>query len=770
MVNMIRSVVLTVIFSCTSLLTVFAGEGMWLPLLLKALNEEEMQGMGMKMSAEDIYSVNQGSLKDAIAHFGGFCTSEVISDQGLLLTNHHCGYSEIQSHSTLENNYLKDGFWADSKGDELPNPGLFAKFIERIEDVSAIILEGTENVTTDAERNSIIDKNITAYKATLKLAKFRDIEIKPFFNTNQYFAFITISYPDVRLVGAPPESIGKFGADTDNWEWPRHTGDFALFRIYADENNEPAEYSPNNVAYAPKHSLPISLDGVEEGDFTLVFGFPGRTRQYLPSHAVKQTLEVLNPAKIQIRENALDIVGKKMREDAEIKLKYASKFASIANYWKKWIGESLGLEKTNALDKKRAFEKELVSRNPEVKRYLKEFDQYYSEIEPYALVKDYYSEISGRNVELLRVASITKRLLDRYENNGEDAYNGFAQRVIPFFESLYKNYDPNVDKLVFESLIEMYKENLDAKYVPAGLRGSAQALADKVYSNSILADGDKLLSLLKGAPKDAMSMLSNDAGYQLYTDWSALYNEKAATKYSAINAKIDSLQRLYMKSQMLAFPEKKFYPDANSTMRVTYGQVNGYEPKDGVWYNPVTSLGGVIAKYVPDDYEFDVHPKLIELYQDKDYGQYADSEGKMPVCFLGSNHTTGGNSGSPAIDAYGNLIGLNFDRVWEGTMSDINYDKSICRNIMVDARYILFVIDKFANAGHLIDEMQLVNPKSSNINLINPTDDGKTCCKDGSNCGNCDSSMCTPDGLCKTCKKCMKKGKPCKKHKNCCKS
>lgn len=764
-----RNIFLSLLFTCAIALPTFAGEGMWLPLLLKALNEEEMQSMGMKMSAEDIYSVNQGSLKDAIAHFGGFCTSEVISDQGLLLTNHHCGYSEIQSHSTLDKNYLKDGFWANSLAEELTNPGLFARFIDQIIDVSDDILAGTDSAKTDAQRDAIIGKNIEDLKATMVLKDYEEVQIKPFFNTNQYFAFITITYNDVRLVGAPPESIGKFGADTDNWEWPRHTGDFSLFRIYAGPDNLPAEYSNENKPFTPKHSLPISLDGVEEGDFTLIFGFPGRTKQYLPSVAVEQTLKVLNPAKIEIRDKALNIVGKAMREDANVKLKYASKFASIANYWKKWIGESLGLEKTNAIGKKKTFEAELVKRNPAAKSYLDEFARYYAEIEQYALVTDYFSEVTGRNIELMRVASMSKRLVDRFENNGTEGYQGYASRVIPYLEGLYKNYDAGVDKAVFESLVELYKTNIDSKYVPAAIKGDASGIANKVYSGSMLANGEKYINLLKeGRPEDVVTSLKNDPGYKVYNDWSDVYNQEAAIKYSSINAKIDSLQRLYMKAQMDAFPEKKFYPDANSTLRVTYGQVNGYEPKDGVWYNPLTTLGGVIAKYIPDDYEFDVHPKLIELYHDRDYGDYATQDGKMPVCFLGSNHTTGGNSGSPAIDAYGNLIGLNFDRVWEGTMSDINYDKSICRNIMVDARYILFVVDKFAGAGHLIEEMNLVHPKSGQVNLINGVG-AEACCADGVKCANC-TDTCTPEGLVKSCKKCMKNGKQCKKHKGCCKS
>jgi len=761
--NMFKSICLVFLISFAAILPAIAGEGMWLPLLLKAFNEEEMQEMGMKMTADDIYSVNQGSLKDAIVHFGGFCTSEVVSNQGLLLTNHHCGYSEIQSHSTLENNYLKDGFWASNKSEELPNPGLFARFIDRIIDVSDIVLQGTDNASSDSERQAIIRKNITAYESTVELGNGEGLSVKPFFNTNQYFAFVTVTYDDVRLVGAPPESIGKFGADTDNWEWPRHTGDFSFFRIYAGPNNEPAEYSVDNKPYTPKHHLPISLDGVAEGDFTLIFGFPGRTNQYLPSFAVEQTLNVLNPAKIEIRDNALEVVGAAMREDPVVKLKYASKFASIANYWKKWIGESLGLEKTGALDKKRDFETELISRNANAASVLASFESLYKDREESAMVSDYFSEVAGRNVEMLRVAGLAKRLVSSFENGGEEAYTGFLGRLKPYFGNLYKNYDAAVDQAVFIRLMELYKSNLDSKYVPAALNGDLSRLGSTLYSSSVFANGDQLMKVLEMSPTEASKKLQTDAGYQFYAAMSDKYQEDAAPKYGTINNQIDSLQRIYMKMQMDAFPERKFWPDANSTMRVTYGQVNGYAPKDGVWYSPVTHLEGMVAKYVPDDYEFDVADKLLDLYETKDYGDYATAEGKIPVCFLGSNHTTGGNSGSPTIDAHGNLIGLNFDRVWEGTMSDINYDKSICRNIMVDARYILFIVDKFAGATHLIDEMDLVHPKAgmqSPIQGVNGNINGTSsqCC-DPSQC----DKPCTPSDCCS-----QKKGLFKRRKKKCC--
>lgn len=703
-----------------------AGEGMWLPQLLKALNEGEMQSMGMKLTAEQVYSVNQGSLKDAIVHFGGFCTSEVISNNGLLLTNHHCGYGQIQSHTTLENNYLRDGFWAKNYSDELANPGLFARFIERIDDVTDQILAGVTDDMSNEKRQSVIDKNIDALKKKTDLGPFEDLMVRPFYHGNQYFAFKTVTYNDVRLVGTPPEMIGKFGADTDNWEWPRHTGDFAFFRIYAGPNNEPAEYSENNKPYTPKHFLPISLDGVEEGDFTLVFGFPGRTNQYLPGVAVEQLVETVNPARIAIRDRALKILDAQMRKDEKTKIQYASKFARIANYWKKWVGENQGLIATKALDKKAKLEKDFQSKvdaNPTLKakygNVLSDFDKVYKEMRPYELSRNYYNEIIGRNVEGFRVVGWLNRLVNAYENNGQTGYDKFNKRLAGPLDNFYKNYNSNIDKDVFIALTEMYGNAEGAKEIASAMQNyimqsgvrSYPALADKVFAKSMITDKDKVISTINGDATAAINTIKADPLFKMYKYLSDSYDEQIAGNYKRLDGQISDLQRVYMKGLMEVFPDRRFFPDANSTMRVTYGQVNGYKPKDAVVYTPVTTLDGVMAKYKPGDYEFDVPQKLIDLHTKKDYGQYTNEDGQVPVCFLGSNHTTGGNSGSPAIDANGNLIGLNFDRVWEGTMSDINYDKSICRNIMVDARYILFIVDKYAGAQRLIDEMKLVHPK-----------------------------------------------------------
>lgn len=699
--------------------SVYAQQGgMWVPSLLSGMNESEMKSLGMKMSADDIYHVNNSSLKDAIAHFNGGCTSEVISPKGLLLTNHHCGYGEIQSHSSVENDYLQDGFWAMSLAEELPNPDLEVTFIVKIEDVTQQAFEGTENLSSEAEKQAQIERNIAQIRNEYPKENWQDTSVRAFFDGNQYMLFLTETYKDIRLVGAPPSSIGKFGSDTDNWVWPRHTGDFALFRIYADKDNKPAEYSADNVPYTPKHYLPVSLDGVEEGDFTLVFGFPGQTQEYLPAVAVEQIVDVLNPARIEIRDEALKVVDSYMREDQKIKIQYASKFARIANYWKKWIGESQGLKKSNAIAHKKDLEQQFTDKVKQTNKQaeygdlLPQFDGLYAEIEPYALAREYFLEVALRNAELLTVGFQLYQLENVYRSRGEQSFNDRRNNLIENLESFYKDYNAQVDREVFKKVVALYGEKSPADLTPDSIQNiDHEKLGDEIYDTSALTSYATLKEILTGDGETVFKKLNNDKGFRIAKDMGENYFSRIANDYERLSQEIAGLQRNYMKAQLELFPDARIFPDANSTLRVTYGKVNGYEPKDAVTYSPITYLDGVMEKYVPGDYEFDVSEKLIQLYNDKDYGVYADKNGKLPVNFIGTNHTTGGNSGSPVIDAHGNLIGLNFDRVWEGTMSDIYYDPEICRNIMVDARYILFIIDKYAGAKHLIDEMKLVHPK-----------------------------------------------------------
>ncbi|WDO13334.1 S46 family peptidase [Flavobacterium sp. WW92] len=691
--------------------------GMWIPSLLKGMNETEMKNLGMKMSASDIYDVNKSSLKDAVPQFNGGCTSEVISSKGLLLTNHHCGFGEIQAHSTVEHDYLTDGFWAMSLEEELPNPDLEVTFIVKIEDVTSQILNGVSDISSEAEKQKKIQENIASLTKSSPKEAWQENRIRTFYEGNQYILFVVESYKDVRLVGAPPSSIGKFGSDTDNWVWPRHTGDFSLFRIYADKNNRPAAYSKDNVPYTPKHFLPVSIKGVEEDDFTLVFGYPGRTTEYLPSVAVEQIVNNLNPAKIEIRDKALKVADGFMRKDKAIKIQYASKYASIANYWKKWIGETQGLKKSNAIEIKKKFEKEFLEKvnkagkQAEYGNLFADFEKNYAEIAPYALSRDYFTEVVLRNTELLTIGYRLYQLEQVYNSRGEQSFKDRKEATIKALEETYKDFNATVDEKVFEQLIELYATKAPKQFLPATLKNADyKKLTDRVY-DSKLTSYKGLKELLSGDAKAVMAKINADKGYQFVKSLADTYLKEVSPKYDEINLKIAALQRTYMKGILELSPkEARIFPDANSTLRVTYGKVKGYSPSDAVTYSHTTYLDGVMEKYIPGDYEFDVPAKLIDLYNKKDYGQYG-KKGKMPVCFIGTNHTTGGNSGSPAIDAKGNLIGLNFDRVWEGTMSDIYYDPAICRNIMVDMRYVLFIIDKYAGAKHLINEMKIVGGK-----------------------------------------------------------
>ncbi|MFN4315373.1 MAG: S46 family peptidase [Chitinophagaceae bacterium] len=711
--KLMRSILTAIALLFVSLLR--AEEGMWLPMLLEKLNEKDMKAKGMKISAKDIYNINSGSLKDAIVSFGGFCTGEIISSQGLVLTNHHCGFDAIQNHSTLNNNYIRDGFWAMNRGEELPNPALFVTFIVRIEDVSAKVLAGVQKGMSESERQVQIDRNIKEANNSVKKESWQNSFIRSFFEGNQYYLFVTETYNDVRLVGAPPSSIGNFGKDSDNWMWPRHTGDFSMFRIYAGKDNKPAPYSPDNVPYVPKRALSINMKGTAPNDFTMVFGFPGRTMEYLHSAAVQQTVEINDPAKIKIRTQALEVIDGFMRKDEQIKIQYAAKYAGISNAWKKWQGEVLGLTRTDAVTKKKNYEalfQKRVDANPawkaEYGTLLNQLQQAYDELKPYGLARDYYLEITSK-IEVFTVINLLRQL---QQAKGRSNYPEISQRISGRLKELYGEYNSGVDQKLFETLMPLYAEDQPEANVAPAARGKKDytTWAAELYNKSELDNGDRVLKSIDQDPDALIAAMEKDPIYQLYSEMAGLYSREIMPKLNSIQDRINESQRSYMKAQMLVMKERTFYPDANSTLRVTYGNVKGYQARDAVSYDPYTYLDGVMQKYVPGDYEFDVPEKLRDLYNKKDFGPYGKN-GKMPVCFIASNHTTGGNSGSPALDAWGNLVGLNFDRVWEGTMSDINYDPSICRNIMVDIRYVLFIVDKFAGAGHLVKEMKLVYPK-----------------------------------------------------------
>lgn len=688
--------------------------GMWIPT---EVNEKEMKELGMKISAKDIFDPNKASIKDAVVQFDGGCTAEIISPKGLLLTNHHCGYDNIQSHSTVDNDLLTNGFWAKDTTGELPNPGVTVDFITDIKEVTGQILSGTQGLS-GKELDAKIKQNTDAYISSQKPESYQKISVKPMYYGNKYYAYVIETYKDIRLVGAPPSAIGKYGSDTDNWVWPRHTGDFSMFRIYADKNNKPAEYSKDNIPYTPKHFLPISIKDKKEDDFTFVFGFPGRTTEYLPAVAVEKIMTEIDPAMISVRDVTLKTLDEKMRVDNATRIKYASKYARISNAWKKWQGEIEGLKKSNAVGKKQQYEQMLIAKNPAIKTTVDNLNRLYQEQAPYALNRAYYSELP-RNSETLALASLFGSYVEAVENgtSSQKSLDNLKSRL----SEIYKDYESGLDAKVTAKVLALYANKTPQQFLPSGFdnykdAGQNTVTVENWAKNSVITGGGTVngatvysdINKVFADQNTLVKALKNDPLIQLYANLKNTYVKTTQDKVTAYQTEIDALQKTFMAQQMETDKERKFFPDANSTLRVTYGKVKGSNPRDAVTYGYQTHLAGVIEKYIPGDYEFNVPQKLISLYNTKDYGVYKDKSGDVPVNFTATNHTTGGNSGSPALDAYGNLIGLNFDRQWEGTMSDINYDPKLCRNIMVDTKYILFVIDKYADAKWLLNEMKII--------------------------------------------------------------
>jgi len=720
---MMRKIAITILLSVFVVFNSIADEGMWLPMLV-GKNINEMQKMGFKLTADDIYSVNQSSLKDAIVQFGGGCTAELISAEGLIITNHHCGFSRIQAHSSVEHDYLSNGFWAMNKQEELPNPGLTVRFLVRMEDVSAQVLNGVTKEMAEVDRRKVLFANIKeiSTKVEAEGVGYKAV-IRPMYYGNEYYLFLYEEFSDVRLVGAPPESIGKFGGDTDNWVWPRHTGDFSLFRIYADKNNKPAAYSAENVPYKPKRYLPISMKGINEGDFTLVYGFPGRTQQFLTSHAVELLINQSNPHKINLRNTRLSIFNHYMDANDTIRIQYASKHAGVANAWKKWIGETIGLRRLDAVSQKRELENMFTAwanKSPELqKQYgdlLPTFKRLYDELTPLSLISDYRSE-AVYAVELVNFASRFDKVIAEAVKSPRDAekFESAKNSLINYARGFYKDFEINVDVEVFASMMKSYYEQVSSSYHPDFLaklhqnyQGNWMQMAGDLYSQTVFSDSVRVFTLLSEMDSVNARHFQSDNIYNVYAQFELLYKDKVEARLTEINDSLDILYRTYVDGLMKMQPDKRFFPDANSTLRFTYGKVEGFEPKDGVVYNYYTTIDGIIEKSTQAGVPDYVPPrKLVELYEKKDFGQYAVN-GTVPVAFIGTNHTTGGNSGSPVIDANGYLIGINFDRCWESTMSDVMFDPNYCRNIALDIRYTLFVIDKFAGAGHLLKEMNIV--------------------------------------------------------------
>lgn len=699
----------------------FADEGMWLPLLLKK-KEADMQKNGMRISAEDIYNVNNASLKDAVMLFGTGCTGEFVSSQGLLLTNHHCGYSFIVSHSTVERDYLTNGFWAMSREQELPCRGLTITRLVYMEDVTKQVLNGVQDNMSEVERQKLIDNNIAKVKETATKGNHYTAVIKPFYYGNQYFMYVNEVFKDVRLVGAPPSNIGKFGGDTDNWMWPRHTGDFSVFRVYADKDGKPAEYSKDNVPYTPKKHLKINIKGVEEGDFTFVFGYPGTTKQFLTSDAVDYVQNVEDPTRIKLRTARLDVYNRAMNESPAQRLRYASKVASVANGWKKWQGEVRGLKRLNAIEKKKAFEKDFnawAQDKEEYRNVLAQLKKTYADIKDLNLSYTYLSEAIFAS-DLMNQVKNVANIISLSEKNGKNEAEIVALTE-KFYNSLQNYYSKDyvnhrkVDKEIFVKTMSIFYYDY-AKKSHYWLRdlienhndGKAEEFFAKVYESSFLSNPQQAEKLLKNFKPKNVKKLINDPAVELFLPIWGQYIEKDRFALATYDNKLDSLYRVYVDGIMKKDTKKEFYPDANLTLRVAYGNIKTYQPKDAITYEAFSTIEGIMEKENPEIYDYVVEPKLKQLYEKKDYGIYANEKGELPVAFIASNHTTGGNSGSPVLDKDGNLIGINFDRNWEGTMSDIMYDPSQCRNISLDIRYCLFIIDKFAGASHLIGEMDLI--------------------------------------------------------------
>jgi hypothetical protein len=700
-----------------------ADEGMWIPLLIEKYNIKLMQEKGFKLSAEDIYSVNKACMKDAIVQFGGGCTGEVISPDGLLITNHHCGYSQIQKHSSLEHDYLTNGFWAMSGKEELPNPGLFVTFLKRMEDVTDEVLKGTDDDMAVNKRDSLLNANIAEIIKRATTGTNYSASVRPFYMGLQYFLFVNESFRDIRLVGAPPSAIGKFGGETDNWIWPRHTGDFSLFRIYADKENKPAEYSKENIPYKPLYHFPISLKGVSEGDFTMIFGYPGTTLEYVPSYHIDMVKNVLNPKMIGIRTKKIDIIESAMNSDPLIRIQYSAKKSSLANPWKKWIGENLGLDKMGTIAKKTDFENRLTlwinSDKNRIARYgnlLPQYKMLYAELKKYNLVNNYTNEVfSGNGAEAVGFARNIKTLADLIKNNGTEVQVELAKaNLIEMGKIFYRNYNKTTDKKLFAAVMTMYGENLDPEWqspeykkLRNSCKGNFSSISDKLYEKTVFASEDKFKAFVTTFNAKSISELNKDILYILAISTNDFLAAEVRPELGRINIEIQKLNRKYMKAQMEFENEKVFYPDANSTLRVAYGTVKGYFSKDAVYFTHYTTLKGIMEKDNPGIYDYDVPDKLKQLYKSGDYGRYTQN-GEVPVCFIANNHSTGGNSGSPVINAYGHLIGVNFDRAWEGVASDMSFNPAQSRNISLDIRYALFIIDKFAGAGYLLKEMTII--------------------------------------------------------------
>ncbi len=690
----------------------FAREGMWFPQLLKELNESEMKSLGMQISAEDIFNANKSSIKDAVVQFGGGCTGEIISDRGLLITNHHCGFSQIQSLSTIEKNYLQIGYWSTTDAEEIPCPGLTVTFVRDIIDVSKIVLKDIVEEMPEENRTALIKLRTDSIEKNNTDKKSKKSFVRSSFAGSEYYLFITEVFKDIRFVGAPPQSVGNFGGETDNWVWPRHTGDFSLFRIYADKNNLATDYSKDNVPYKPLRSLEINISRINENDFAMIYGFPGRTNEYATSSAVDIIMNQTDPNKVNIREERLEIWKQDMRDNDTVRLKYAAKFRTLANYYKKWQGEAMGLKRFNAVAIKKSYEMEMIGKSGgKIKPILDSIDLYNSQIKSFSFISDYYSE-SLYGIELVNLA-LKFIKLENYSKSDTISDSMVIIEVARLkidLNNFYKNYSAKTDKKICAAMLKISDENIPVSYQPSELMDinsepDILKCTDKLYS-SFLIDSSNVFSWLNNYSKKSIRKLEKDPAYNFAKEVYQV-TQQISKPMSEINGKLNKLQRQYLAKLRQTDLSKSFYPDANSTLRVAYGKIQSVTPADGMFYNYFTTTDGILEKSNSVNPEYNIPEKLATLIKNKDYGNYAVN-GTVPVAFLASIHTTGGNSGSPVLNSKGQLIGINFDGLWEGIMTDLYYDEKYCRNISMDMHYFLFIVDKFGNANRLIQEMKIV--------------------------------------------------------------
>ncbi len=690
-----------------------AVEGMWIPSLIKMFHSD-MKTYGLELSPEQIYDTNGSSLKDAIVQFNGGCTAEIVSDQGLLLTNHHCGFDAIQRHSSVENNYLKDGFWAMNLSEEIPCPWMRVTFVRELTDVTENVMEGITDKMSTEDMEKTIQNNIRLLVGRMKHGPSVKVSVKPFNKGNQYFMLITEDYNDIRLVGTPPSAIGKYGGDTDNWVWPRHTGDFAVFRIYADENNNSSKFETANKPYKPAYFLPISMVDKEEGDFTMVYGFPGTTDQHYCKEKLDFIMNQERPARIKMRQSSLDLIKPAMNSDAKIGIQYASKQARIANAWKKWIGQLGGLQQLDALSVKEDWENEYKDMANSDREFTNRFgtvlddlSNLQNENQRYEFANSIFFEYYIYGPEFLRYAREFGVLTKQYETLVEKGtLDETLEKLKGHVASFYKNYNKDLDQAIYNALTPLYLDYTEADLQPSSLAENWEKIGNDIFKNSMLMDLESVNSMLDNFNKKCLKKLQKDPALQLAEQVVSAYLTKIRPSFISFTEKEEVLMQTYVEGILTMFPDKKTWADANSTLRIAYGRMEGSAPHDGMKYTHFTTIDGVMQKYDPENPDFVLTDRFIELYNKKDFGQYTQ-DGELWVCFTASNHTTGGNSGSPVIDGKGRLMGINFDRSWESTMSDFMFDESRCRNIAVDIRYVLWVIDKYGGATHLIDEMEL---------------------------------------------------------------